>query len=355
MPERSKTGYLLEDCRIFYNADRKMKTIPLHYHDFHKIVILLAGNTSYMIEGRSYDLLPGDMVLVRAGAMHRPLVHDSSLYERIIIYISPFFTLREKPGAESAVPDPEVSAGRPAGRHFLPEPDPVSDLFGSGAADSNPGFRELVRPNRDAASSFTEIFRQMKGLAGETPASRASFAATGTASAAVTGIPETDTADPPYASSLYGRIKTAELMILLMRCIRGDQFLPAHSASSGSMAEKIMAFIRENLSDPDLNVDRAASHMNLNRSYLMHYFKEQTGYTIGNYITEKRLFLARSRILKGEAATSVCYDCGFGSYSAFYRAYTGKYGISPAGRRDKGAKKEGPGAAALPSSVGNDE
>ena len=327
-----RTGYLLEDFRIFYNADHRMKTVPLHYHDFHKIVILLSGNVSYMIEGRSYDLQPGDLVPVRAGAMHRPIVHDDTLYERIIVYISPFFS---------------DGLSKEADDDF----NPVRDLFEP--ASGNPG---VIRPGKSMSGMFSTLFTQLKSLAAEAatrnrPALQKKISPnrSGSDSPAATNRPRSDSAvltkrtrpdnvkaaatpQVPYASALYGRIKVTELMILLMRALRGDDLLHVGTASSDSMAEQIMTFIRDRLSDPDLNVDAIAAHVSLNRSYLMHYFKEQTGYTIGQFITEKRLFLARSLILRGLPATSVCYDCGFGSYTSFYRAYVKKYCASPAGR-----------------------
>lgn len=275
-----KTGYLLEDFRIFYNADRnadqKLHNVSLHYHDFHKIVILLAGNAGYTIEGHSFDMLPGDMVLVRAGAMHRPIIRDSSLYERLIIYISPAFSYDS------------LSAG---------------SLFGEIRAG-----QELVRPGEAAAKEFSAIFSRLRQLALE------------------------DEADGPYATRVYRRIKTAELMILIKRCISDDPASLAQISSSAPMASAIMEYISRNLRDPQLDVDKIAEHVSLNRSYLMHYFREQTGYTVGNYIAEKRLFLARSLILGGMNATDACYACGFGSYSAFYRAYRKKYALSPARR-----------------------
>ena len=41
---------------------------------------------SYCIEGRSYELKEHDIVLVNAGEVHKPILNDDSIYERIIIY-----------------------------------------------------------------------------------------------------------------------------------------------------------------------------------------------------------------------------------------------------------------------------
>ena len=60
-----------------------------HYHDFHKVLILLNGEADYIVEGRSYHLRPLDIVLVGAHCLHKPVVPYHSRYERIILYLSP--------------------------------------------------------------------------------------------------------------------------------------------------------------------------------------------------------------------------------------------------------------------------
>lgn len=62
-----------------------------HYHDFDKITIFIKGNVNYMVEGKSYELIPYDIVLVKHNDIHRLIVDNSTVYERIIVYISPNF------------------------------------------------------------------------------------------------------------------------------------------------------------------------------------------------------------------------------------------------------------------------
>ena len=54
---------------------------------------------------------------------------------------------------------------------------------------------------------------------------------------------------------------------------------------------------------------------------MMRLFKAETGYTIGNYITYRRLLLARTLILDGMPITQACLASGFQDYSTFSRAY----------------------------------
>lgn len=87
-----KRGYLQEDFRLFRLKDTSMERIDWHFHDFHKLILLLNGRSAYGIEGKHYAMLPGDLVVVPQGCIHRP--ESDGLYERIILYISPAYLSR---------------------------------------------------------------------------------------------------------------------------------------------------------------------------------------------------------------------------------------------------------------------
>ena len=91
MQQYNKRGYLNSDFRIFHLKDSISKEFEFHYHDFHKITIFIKGKVQYIIEGKSYELEPYDIVLVNRNDIHRVQVDNSLPYERIIVYISPGF------------------------------------------------------------------------------------------------------------------------------------------------------------------------------------------------------------------------------------------------------------------------
>ncbi len=269
-----KSGYLTEDFRLFYNADRKKRTFPFHYHDFHKLLVFLSGNVSYIVEGRQYDLRPGDIVLVPAGQIHCPVIHDTSLYERIIFYISPAFF----------------------------------DRYRTEKTDLYTAFRKslemrsgLLRPAGADASALSRLCAQM--------------------------IPSAS--DKEYASDLLRETFLVQLLILLSRSSSGETSDFALEAASNPAILKVMDYIGEHLTEEDLDIDKIASAALQSRSYLMHRFKAETGYTLGEYITEKRLFLARKSLNDGMSVTDACYRSGFRSYSSFYYAYKKKYSVPP--------------------------
>lgn len=67
----------------------------------------------------------------------------------------------------------------------------------------------------------------------------------------------------------------------------------------------------------------------LSKSQLNRKFRAITGTTAWEYITVKRLLLAKEGLKNGKRPTVVYLECGFNDYSTFYRAYRLKFGVSP--------------------------
>ena len=119
-----------------------------------------------------------------------------------------------------------------------------------------------------------------------------------------------------------------EFMIQLNRAALHHHIEFVGDSASNEKILSILTYLNAHLTE-DLSIDDLASRFYLSRSYLMHTFKEQTGYTIGGYLLTKRLFLAKELIAAGTPITEVCYSCGFQNYSTFSRAYKKSFGESP--------------------------
>ena len=57
--------------------------------------------------------------------------------------------------------------------------------------------------------------------------------------------------------------------------------------------------------------------------------REETGYTIHSYISEKRLLLAQQLLQRGYSLANAAEECGYQDYSTFSRAYKKRFGRSP--------------------------
>lgn len=296
-----KTGYLTELFQIFYLQDNNKRDFELHYHDFHKILIFLKGNVTYFIEGKNYLLSHHDIVLVKAGEIHKPLIHDNSPYERLILYISPAFFQRDEyaPLADcfenSALLNSNVihlasSSEHP--KHFSKQQQAVLDsitglktLFEVAAHETAPVLLENATP--DVSPKLFE-----------------------------------NTAAPNLSSKLFElhkKIHLLEFLLHLNTYIQTDKNTFEPEYISNPKVLQTIAYINHHITE-ELSIDRIANALFLHRSYLMHLFKEETGYSIMKYIERKRLFLANNLIQNGLSKTEACYQSGFKNYAAYYYA-----------------------------------
>ncbi len=273
MPQYSKRGYLNSEFRIFHLKDSLSKEFEYHYHDFLKITIFIKGKVQYFVEGKTYDLQPYDIVLVDRNDIHRVNVDDSLPYERIIVYISPGF----------------MEAYRTL------EYD-LSYCFAKAKKEHS----NVLRIHSLEKSSLFKITNRL----------------------------ERSFEDEDYASSLYRQILFLEFMIQLNRTAIKNRLEFLDSGLYNAKVVDIMHYINGHLTEK-LDITTLASHFYISKYYMMRQFKSETGYTIGNYITYRRLLLARELILNGLPITQACFSSGFSDYSTFSRAYKAEFFESP--------------------------
>lgn len=280
-----KRGYLNSDFKLFHITDTKQQDFEYHYHDFSKIIIFIRGHVTYRIEGRAYELEPYDIILVGPGDIHKPDITPDVPYERIIVYLSPNFLDSYRSSPEELPPSPSFGDGYD-----------LSDCFKK-AREEHSGVLRIQSMEKSG------LFQTITDL-------------------------EYACSHDGYAKELYCQVVFLEFMIKLNRAVltgRVDYIAPQ---PEDRRVGAIMDYIGSHLTE-ELSVDRIAESVYVSRYHLMHLFKEATGYTVGSYITEKRLLLARDLLKKGTSLTAACFDCGFKNYSTFSRAYRKQFGVSP--------------------------
>ncbi len=272
--EYEKRGYLLEDFRLFHLRDAAGPDVDYHYHDFHKLLLLLSGSGAYVIEGQRYLLRPGDIVLVGRGSVHRPEIAGGQAYERVILYLSPDF----------------------------------------------------LRRSADADCAPEELFSGGMG-----PVLRLSGAQAGLFSARIAAL-ERELGSRRPGRLLMGRCLLLGLLVELYREARQEgSALPLPAEPGDAKVQDILRYLNGHLTE-DITIDALAESFYISKYHMMRRFREETGTPIHAYLSDKRLFLARDLIAGGATATESCYQCGFKSYSSFSRAYLKRFGTSPTGR-----------------------
>lgn len=276
MAEYEKRGYLLENFRLFHLRSEQGTKVDYHYHEFCKLLLLVSGSGSYVVDGQRYLLQPGDAVLIGSRSVHRPELEGGVAYERIIIYISPEFLQK------ASTPDCDLT-----------------ECF-SGKQGHVLRLKEAQRKKLFAMASALE--RELNG--------------------------------EEYGRAILGNAALLRLLVEIGRSQRQADVQNPHPVvpKNGRVLEW-MRFMDSHLAE-DLDMDVLAEQFYISKYYMMRLFQRETGYTIHTYLSQRRLLAARQLIEGGMRATEACYRCGFRSYSSFTRAYGKHFGTTPTGRMD---------------------
>ena len=275
MSERYKynrEGYLNENFRMFHLRDTAGQERDFHFHEFDKIVILISGSVNYMVEGTDYSLKPWDILLVRHHMIHKALIDVSVPYERIIIYLNSSYVERFAPNGG------------------------LMDCF---AAAEKRRFC-LMRPDNGEIEKLKDSLDRL----------------------------DASISDTEFGAELMRGTLLAQLMVQLNRIMQRDSSRENTTAEQCGKISAALSYINENITGK-LSVDELAAMCYLSRYNFMRLFKQETGCTVHNYIRQKRLVLAARLIREGMSASSAAAECGFTDYSAFHRAFSQTFGVSP--------------------------
>ncbi|AVP65486.1 AraC family transcriptional regulator [Clostridium sporogenes] len=269
-----KRGYLKEDFRFFHLKDKKDMEFELHYHDFNKIIVFISGNVSYLIEGKAYKLKPWDILFVSSNDLHKVIINNDEPYERIIIWVNSKFLEMHNKNNNNLLTCFQLSS------------------------------KLKINLFRMEEHNISLIKHTLFSL-------------------------ESATKDKEFGNIVLKNSLFIQLMVYLNRLfMKNTNHIEKNDIEYDKQIEEIINYIKENLQE-NLSIDTLSSKFFINKYYLMHKFKSQTGYTVHKYIQQKRLTFSKSLIIKGHKITEVYIKCGFGDYSSFIRAFKKAYGISP--------------------------
>ena len=263
-----KTGYLEQDFRLFHIKDQTKRDFSYHYHDFHKVIIFLSGKAAHHIEGKSHYLKPWDILLVNRHAIHKPEIDFSVPYERFVLWIRDDIKSTELLRCFQKAIDRSYN---------------------------------LIRLDSDTQEKLKQLLYEL----------------------------EAALKDEKFGSELLGSALFTQFMVYVNRIFLEKQYIyDTRSYSSDSQIEELLRYINHNLTE-DLSIETLARKYYLSKYHMMRKFKEETGYTVHNYIISKRLLLARTKISEGTPILKAAQLSGFSDYTTFSRAYKKQFGIAP--------------------------
>lgn len=259
---------------IFHYRDAKFEGVPVHQHDFYEVYYFISGNVEYNVEGRTYELKSGDLLLINPLELHHPrIAPDQQDYERIVLWIN---------------------------KNYLSELCFNKTSLTRCFDNSLPDHTNLLRP---AKMQQTYISAMLTELISEN-------------------------SSDSYAVEIASEAILLRFLVELNRLTINSETAEKKEEGSSSIIPDVLEYINNHFCEK-LTLSGISDEFFVSKYYLSHAFNTSVGTSVHRYIILKRLIHAKQMLLSGIKSTTAATNCGFNDYAGFYRAFTAEYGVTP--------------------------
>ena len=300
-----------EEFHSFYyysGSTRSWKMKGLHIHKEYELLLFMSGGASIRIGSRMYQTRPGDLFLINNREYHKTEGAEGAAYSRYVLMFDPDWIL----GLEPAL-----------GYRF-------SRLF----EDREEGGVRLHL----SGGTLEQVIRQMERIEGYSRRR------------------------DDEAGQVLLKLCILELLVKLDEFSRsleaggGDGWENCGRAGwgkdgrepSGSMSrepgtitrkqgtalpdrervEQIKSYVREHI-DERLDLEDIARQFYISSHYLSHYFRRETGFTLGQFIAQAKIDRAKELLQKGFSVTDTAISLSYNSDSHFINTFKRLTGTTP--------------------------
>ncbi len=259
---------------IFHYRDAKFEGVPVHQHDFYEVYFFIGGNVEYSVEGKSYHLKEGDLLLINPLELHQPRIGpDQRNYERIVLWINKNYLSRLQSNDTS-----------------------LTRCFDN----TNPDHTNLLRLSPSQQKYVSDKLGELI---------------------------EENTKNN-YGSDLAAEAILVRFLVELNRLTLNSKKREDSAKTVSPLITEILDYINAHYCEK-ISLATIADKFFLSKYYLSHSFTDIVGISVNRYITLKRLINAKQMLSSGIKPTTAAIHCGFNDYAGFYRAFTAEYGITP--------------------------
>lgn len=277
---------VLSDYKLFVRTHQQgtERELLFHTHSYYEIYIFHKGQCKYLVDNRIYDLQSGDIIVMDGKSLHKPFVSgEEQNYERSIVqfsfdWITPLLTFLDS--------------------NYLVEPfeNKHHSIY---RTNNNLHFKRIM----EKIITLEEILN------------------TG-------NLAESENELKVKLADLLFSINQLERITI----IDGDQV----NNEKKKYIQLVTDYVKDHFSQK-ITLEEIAENINLSKSYIVHLFKEQTGFTVMEYLMHYRLiqFLHLASIYPDKSIKELSFQCGFESEAHFSRFFKKHVGLSPREYRKK--------------------
>lgn len=240
--------------------------VPYLHHSLNYMMFYFIHVTgSIKIEGHSYSLHDGDVIILNPSELFRINLDDNCYQERMSLNVS-----------ESML------AAFPESCNSLLKP----------FYNRKKGVGNLICANRVKSLKMDECFRKI--------------------------LEFSESAES--AASLFTFCEISHLLKLLNTVYSESSEDGSEQITMNPLISDVLAYLNLHYKE-DLSIAVVAEEFHINESHLSHLFKENMGISLWSYVTFRRIQLFNDLIKNNNSVERTCYLVGFKNYSNFFRLY----------------------------------
>lgn len=265
--------YMLSNSfELYYYDEYPRRGVAPHSHSFYEFYFFLEGEAEMTINGQSYGISPGNIIIVPPKTIHFPShISAKRPYRRFVLWINENYY--EK---------------------YLKSTDAFEYLFQFARRLEAPvqGINPLLFNNLQ--NKIFIIIRELH--------------------------------ENRFGKETQLLVQLQSLLLNLSRFIYENYHIS--NGSTPSLRSRICTYIEAHIDEP-LSLNELASAFYLSKFHIAHIFKESMGISIHQYIVKKRLEACKNALATDSSLENISARFGFASYSSFFRYFKKEYGVSP--------------------------
>lgn len=278
-----------EEFNSFYyysGSSHNWKMSKYHFHKEYEVILFISDGASISIGNRVYDVKSGDLFLINNQEYHKTEGVRGKEYRRFVLMFDP-----------EPVKRLEVAMGYPFTKYF---------------ENHSEEFIHKLHLSGEHLGETVFLFEQIEKSCHK--------------KGSLDGQTEV-------------RLRILELLLHISRMY--DFFVRTASfKDSGFMEnedsvvnareqiEKIKKYVDDHV-DEKLDLGQIADCFYISRHYLSHYFRKETGFTLGQYITSRKMDRAKAMLRKGFSVTETAVALSYNSDSHFINTFKRMIGTTP--------------------------
>ncbi len=258
--------------RFGHNTTKNWSMSSAHFHNYYELNLSISGGNRFFVNDVIHEAKSGDLFFFNDTDLHKNFVPKDFEYERYIILF-----------------DPHEVAG------LFPEGD-LMYLY----TDS---MKHLKNKLSLTCEQIIEVTLLLEDVLHH-----------------VNGDYEGNT--------VYIKLKLCELLLFLTTVCKSRSKSETVVKRTSAKIHPILQYINRNIGS-ELSIKSLSEHFYINKSYLCELFRKETGLTLNQYITSKRLLLSKELLKQGKTVIEVTGLVGYKNDAYFIRLFKKYFGFTP--------------------------